>query len=328
MIANTPLAEFIGNEESVAKMARYALAAKSGELPKPCISILGPASTGKTMLARLTARQAGLPLVELQPHSIRTLKDVYKKIIAVNGRLGRDKIAKPCIVFIDEVHAINRKVSDGLLKAIEQSDCVLETEDSRSLDTHNISWLIATTARGELDQAFDTRFDKVKLRCYSKLEVAEIIQKSFPEFNFDCCQRVAHYCGLVPREALFFAREVLADYARTGNSPKEIVERVAADNQIDERGMTFDRMSVLKALSQGPVSARNLACMVHMKTKELERFTLPPLLAITKDRPTPIMTVSSRGYSLTPAGVKELEFRNIDCSEEVMPAAIRSKYNE
>ena len=81
--------------------------------------------------------------------------------IALQPRDDGSFVAPPCIVFIDEVHQLPRKVEQGLLTATEKGTHRLETETGTVLDTYHVCWMIATTDRGLLFDAFDTRFSKV-----------------------------------------------------------------------------------------------------------------------------------------------------------------------
>ena len=326
------LSTIIGNKRAVRRLKRARYQFQTGKPPN--LAIIGPASTGKTLMARSYAHKLA-PFLELQPQAIESLGWLHDKLLPM-----RDK---PCIVFIDEVHNLKKPIVQGLLKAVEPNDRILETEEGYKYDTSKISWVIATTERGLLFDAFDTRFSKVQLRHYSRGEIAQIVKLSYGSFSDAACKMIAHYCGLVPREALLFAEEVLTEWRiqndsdtvdpdNSGdmlpNTPRisEIMKYVANDSGIDEHGMTFKRLSILVELGNGPIASTRLAGCVQVKKQELDRFILPPLLAKTPDR-QPYLSVCSKGYYITPVGLRELDLRGIDnLSHHAIPQSLWRKY--
>jgi hypothetical protein len=276
--------------------------------------------THNTELARRHAKANQLPLVELSPKSIKSTHDIFrnmKRKLAEVGmplvQLGRiDRyVPPPMNVFIDEVHALAAPVVDGLLKATEHNDGVLVTERGVTVDCKNVHWMIATTERGKLFDAFDTRFTKCILNLYTKDEMAKIVQVHNPDWDMGICRLVAHFCGRVPREALAFAREMQLEHNMNPyDSWNNVAHAVAEDNEIDPFGMTYKRLAILKALGRGPVAEKRLPIIAGCKSEELDKFILPWLLATTDDQEA-LVTVSCKGYSITEAGIKELDLRKI-----------------
>ena len=237
MNPDCPFSRFIGNEKAIKRLARSAFSALGKEdhlCRENSWALLGPASTGKTTLAKLYADLLGLPFVEIHPRSIKTANDLLVKIAEVceetiipssydaNGvpsgytslelvpyGKGADHFhLPPMIIFIDEVHALRNNIVQSLLKATEKKDSELITEGGWTVNTRNVCWMIATTDRGMLFDAFDTRFTKVHLRLYSSDEIAKIVQLDNSDWDDDICKLVAKYAGRVPREALGFASEM------------------------------------------------------------------------------------------------------------------------
>jgi hypothetical protein len=113
-----------------------------------------------------------------------------------------------------------------------------------------------------------------------------------------------------------------------GGDWESVASRVAKDHNIDEFGMTFKRIEILKALGQSPISSSQLCYVVHVKEDELKKFIVSPLLARTKDQPIPLITMSSKGYTITPSGLKELDKRGIkNRGLKAMPAQIRDIFS-
>ena len=334
------LNKFVGNREAIRRLSRAVFSAL-GKEDRDCsefsFAICGPASTGKTHLAKLFAKALGLPFVVIEPQSVKRVHDIFLEIekkcaefeedIALFEFNGGRYVLPPMVVFIDEVHNLKNNVVQGLLKATEPNDRTMVTEEGVEVYTGKVCWMIATTDRGDLFDAFDTRFQKVNLRLYSTEEMAQIIKINNPDWSDDVCRIVAKYNAQVPREALAFARDMRVEYEMVGgDSWEEVASIVAADHEIDQWGMTLKRVDILKALGQSPVSAAQLPYMVHVKEEELRKFIMPPLMCRTPDR-EPLVTVSSKGYTITKAGLEELDKRGIpNRGLDAMPDQVRQVF--
>jgi Holliday junction resolvasome RuvABC ATP-dependent DNA helicase subunit len=330
-----PLSKFIGNEKAINRLSRAAYEAFGNEkhLISQNFALFGPASTGKTTLVKLFAETVQLPLVTIEPKSVKSTQDIFQKISDVclnyvfsyQGQSNRTSlelvsqgdgnliVLPPMIVFIDEVHALSDSIVDGLLKATEPNDGVMDT-GKWTVDCRNVCWIIATTDRGLLFDAFDTRFTKIQLECYTSEQVTEMIAIKFMDLDWtiDQSQLVAKFGGRVPREAFAFANEVKIEVDRNGGDFEKAVKAVADDNNIDSFGMTIQRVNILKALGQrGPIAKARMNDVAGCKIEELEKFVMPTLLAETADQ-KPMVQVTSRGYSITAAGIEELVLRGID----------------
>jgi Holliday junction resolvasome RuvABC ATP-dependent DNA helicase subunit len=335
-----PLNRFIGNREAVRRLGRAVFSAL-GEENRCCadysFAICGPASTGKTYLAKLFAESVGIPFVTIEPQSVRRVQDIFEEICRVCEEQNEGLrvvpnedggyILPPMVVFIDEVHNLRKGVVQGLLKATEPNDRSMVTEEGLIVSTENVCWMIATTDRGDLFDAFDTRFQKVNLRLYTKREMARIIKMNNPDWDDEVCLLVAKYNSHVPREALAFARDMRVEHEMNGDvSWKEAAKIVAKDHGIDRWGMTESRVEVLKALGQRAIASTQLQYVVHVKEEELRKFVMPPLLARTPGQ-EPLVTVSTRGYTITPGGISELEKRGLPHRGlDAMPRQIREMY--
>lgn len=342
------LEKFIGNEEAIRRMSR-AVFCSYGNEDHNCsdysFALCGPPSTGKTYLAKLFAKSVQLPFVVIEPQMVKKVQDIFDEIDKVCSEYESDNIKKgelslfdegnntfcppPMIVFIDEVHNLKSNVVQGLLKATEPNDRLMITENGYTVKTNNICWMIATTDRGDLFDAFDTRFQKISLRLYSKKEMAQIIKANNPDWDDDVCLIVANYNSQVPREALAFAKDMRIEREINPLDWKEIAQSVAADHGIDSFGMTYVRVNVLKALGQAPISASQLPFVAHVKEEELRKYIMPPLLSRTPDQPDPLVTVCSKGYAITPAGLKELDKRKIpNKGFDAIPESVRNIFME
>ena len=280
--------------------------------------VTGPASVGKTSLVRTFANCLGLPFLEVNPRSLKTCHNLFEKIQTLidnsndfsNG-LQEDEEkqnnyeAPPMIVFIDEAHALHIEIQDGLLKAIENNDRVLQTEGGVVLNCKNICWFFATTDVGLLFPPLISRFSSIDLKPYTKKEIAEIVQLHNPELPDEACELVAFYESRIPRKALDFAREVqmIAEF-KTNPNYVNICHHLAVENGIDEFGLSSQQAKILTILSKNAVSKDRVAMSLQCGKEQLEKLIMPPLLCETEDNPA-LVTVTRMGYALTDAG-KEL----------------------
>jgi len=311
---NCPFFSFVGNQKAKKKLARVAFDAlgKEDHLCRDLAFLFkGPASSGKTTLARKFAQILDLPFIEISPKSIKTSQDIFKLvknallnagIPLVNLSNRNYYILPPCIIFIDEVHALSQNCVDGLLKATEHSDSILVTEDGTTVNCFNVCWMIATTETGQLFDAFKSRFSDIELNYLSKKDVAKIVKINFPEFDQETCELIAHYRPKIVRKTLEFAREMKLEYNMNPRSWSEIALEIAEDNNIHETGLENIQIQLLKVLEkQETIAINRLAISLERKKEEIEKNIVPALIFSTEDEPA-LIKVTSRGYSLTEAG--------------------------
>lgn len=320
----SPFYRFIGNEKAVRKLtaaAYTALGRVNHEMRELAFAIFGPSSSGKTTLARCYADTVSLPFMEISPKSLRTTDDLFRIIrntlaetavpLVEEDRPNHYRLP-PCVIFIDEVHALSPSVVDGLLKATEYNDAQLVTESGIVIDTYRVTWMIATTDEGKLFEAFRTRFSPVVLTYLNRADIAKIVHLANPDLTLEVCNLVSKYNARIPRKALEFARYMrMVKAMQPGDTWEEIARQVASDEGIDEFGMHEVHLKILRALGQGPIAKNRIALIAGRKDEEVDRNILPWLMVATDDQPA-FITVTGRGYTITEAGVAELDKRGID----------------
>lgn len=316
-----PLSRYVGNDHAREKLAEYAFVALGRAnhcVRELAVFLSGPASVGKTTLIRLLAETVKLPFAEIQPRSVESVNDFFG---VVRQQLGEQDLPvvpirgskhyrlPPCVIFVDEVHGLSQKVVDALLKACEGKDCTLVTERNEIIDCRYVCWSIATTEGGDLFDAFESRFDEVRLSYYTRAELAKIVQINHPEWDNELCTLVAKFQRL-PRKLLRFAEgmKIAKDFAPHKDWETLAVE-VAERNGIDRHGMMKKHLEILKALKDKPVAQDRLPILVGVKKPELQKKLMPVLLCSTADQPA-LVEVGSDGYRLTEAGHAEVNRRN------------------
>ena len=309
---NSPLFKIIGNEDAVELLSWILFDSLNnvGHTCKQNLAFVGPSSAGKTMISKVFAEVLGLPHVEISPKSVNNATDVVKSILhTLNKKAPVGNIVlPPMVILLDESHAFNDNVIQSLLKATDRNDATLSINGT-TLDCKNVCWHFATTDLGKMFDAFITRFERVNLRLYTKNEIAKIIQKNNNDWNESICMMVANYCNRIPRESLAFAELVRKAYKFNLTTWEEAAAAVAKKKGIDEYGMTIQRLNVLIALGQRPLSVNQLCATVGCKDEELRKLILPWLLESTPDQNS-YVSITNR-HHITKEGLAELDKRGI-----------------
>jgi len=125
---NSPLAdrmrprsfeELVGQEHLLEEGSPIALMRDGRHLSS--VVLWGPPGTGKTTLARLIARTAGVPFVQLSAvlSGVKEVKEVMERAAQHRRRTGQSTI-----LFVDEIHRFNKAQQDAFLSHVERGDIV------------------------------------------------------------------------------------------------------------------------------------------------------------------------------------------------------------
>jgi Holliday junction resolvasome RuvABC ATP-dependent DNA helicase subunit len=318
--------DIIANEEAKETLAIYLFDAL-GRASHVCpynVAFYGPSSSGKTFMSKKTAAVLDIAYVEVNPKSVKTINRLYEEIVKVLADRGikiegDNIVLPPMIVFVDEAHGLSEQLEQALLKATEPKDRTLVTESGIKLDCRNVWWQLATTERGRLFHAFDTRFEPINLKLYTKEELVQIIHNKFPNYDLGICQLISNYYSRIPREAIRFAQRVKLTHNFAPGKWEQVVAKVAELKGIDPYGMTYQRLKILEALGRSPLTIGEMCIVAGCEEEELRKYVLPWLKESTPDQPPYI--VAPHRHHLTEVGLAELDRRGISHQpkEEVLP---------
>lgn len=237
-----PFSAFVGNGHAVRRLCRAAFRAfarHNHECSDHSFALLGPSSTGKATLARMFGQLIGLPFVEIDSQACNDLNDIAVAIAQVleNTKINNAQyptlelqdlgngefMVPPCIVFINHVDGLPKKVEQGLRQAVAGT----MTTNGFTLDTTAICWIVASSQH-LLPDAF-AHFTTIRLKPLSGEEVAQVVAIHNPDLPAEVCRLVARHAS-TPWQALAFANEMRTEFEMSGGDWQAVGAVVAKDH--------------------------------------------------------------------------------------------------
>lgn len=260
---------YIGNDEAVYAIERDLLLALASEPPKLTRAFLlwGPSSAGKTEMARRIAGVMGLPFSSFAGATLKNVKQLVGTMerAAMSNNLPIKQVGEKggmpiyrvpaMLVFVDEAHDMKESVQETFLTLIEAKDrtAVIDVDkEMRMYDMADVGFIFATTHPHNLIRTFRNRCTEVALRGYTAAEVSTMVRNAYPDLPVDVIVDIATCCKCIPRKALDFARDVVAESATRGNPDlRECFARVARGRGIlGKNGTTRNDVEVLRVLAK------------------------------------------------------------------------------
>ena len=300
-------ASYIGQERLKKNLQLTIAAAKKRSEPIDHVLLYGPPGLGKTTMASVIANEMGAQIRITSGPAIERAGDLAS--LLTNLQDGD-------ILFIDEIHRLNRTVEEVLYSAMEdfKLDIMLgKGPSSRSLrlDLPKFTIIGATTRTGALAAPLRDRFGMIhRLEFYTPEQIAEIVHRSADILNVEIVPEAASIIStrarLTPRIANRILKR-LRDYADV-NGKGKIDEKIAGEAmallEIDELGLDPGDRLLLSAIidnyNGGPVGVDTLAALIADERSTIEDFYEPYLLQIGLLERTP------RGRKVTPKAYKHL----------------------
>lgn len=281
------LSEFIGQTELKQKLDIFLAAAKNRGEALDHTLFCGPPGLGKTSLAHVLAREMGAQLVSTSGPALEKSGDLAAILTSLNPR---------DILFIDEIHRLNRQVEESLYPALEDFhlDIVLGQGPSARVMKLNLppfTLIGATTRAGLLTSPMMGRFGMVlRLDHYSPEELQMVVVRSAGilkcRIEMDGALEVARRSRGTPRIANRLLRrvrdfaEIKADGVITGPVASAALEML----DVDKRGLdAMDRLfltTIIEKFGAGPVGIETLCSAIGEERETLEDVYEPYLLQI------------------------------------------------
>ena len=271
------LKEYIGQDKVKENMKIYIEAAKKRGEPLDHVLLYGPPGLGKTTLANIIATEMNSNIKITSGPAIEKPGDLAALLT---------NLAPNDVLFIDEIHRLNRSVEEILYPALEDYnlDIIIgKGPSARSirLDLPKFTLVGATTRAGSLTTPLRDRFGIVnRLELYTEEELKTIVKRSAEimeiSINEDGAMEIAKRSRGTPRIANRLLKRV-RDYASVlgdGNVTKEIADIALQKLEIDNMGLdNIDRKileSIIVNYTGGPVGIETLASTIGEEVETLE----------------------------------------------------------
>lgn len=281
------LGEYVGQSQVKANLDIVLRAAKGRGEPLDHVLLYGPPGLGKTTLAHIISKEMGVGIKVTSGPAISRAGDLAA--IITNLQNGD-------ILFIDEIHRLNKTIEEILYPAMEDFalDIVLGKGPSAQilrLDLPKFTLIGATTRYNLLSSPLRDRFGIThRLDFYNHEELAEIIRRSarILKINIDdqSRQEIASRSRATPRIANRVLKRV-RDYAQVkadGNIDVALSRRALDLMSIDQHGLDEVDRKLLKIIahnfSGGPVGLGTLAAALQEEAGTIEDIFEPYLMQL------------------------------------------------
>lgn len=279
--------DYIGQDKTKEKLKIFVDAAKKRREPLDHVLLSGPPGLGKTTMATIITNELGANMKITSGPAIERQGDLAS--ILTNLQAGD-------VLFIDEIHRINRNIEEILYSAMEDFalDLMLgkgTTAQSLRLDLQPFTLVGATTRSGMLSSPLRDRFGVlVTLDMYKNEELAEIVKRSAAilgtPIDPEACFEIGSRSRGTPRVANRLLRrvrdyaEVMSDGKITLNTAKLALKLL----EVDDLGLDKNDKKIVETIAMnfngGPVGIDTIAASTGEESVTIEDVIEPYLLQI------------------------------------------------
>lgn len=297
-------------QPTIKENLRILLTAAKGRKQQPeHVLLYGPPGLGKTTLAHLIAKELGANLRTTSGPAIERVGDLAS--ILTNLSPGD-------VLFIDEVHRLNRTIEEVLYPAMEAGvlDIVIGKGPSArtvQLELPAFTLIAATTRISMLSAPLRSRFSGgvFRLSYYTEDEIAEILRRSAAILGIvidaESLKEISRRSRATPRTANYLLKRA-RDFAEVSDTPLDMktVKKALALLEIDEAGLNQTDRDILTAIIEKfdgkPVGLKTLSAALSEEEATIEEVHEPYLMQLGLLERTP------RGRMVTDKGHIHLGF--------------------
>ena len=281
------LAEYIGQEKAKQNLSIFIEAARRRTESLDHVLLHGPPGLGKTTQAGIIAQEMGVNIRITSGPAIEKPGDLAALLT---------NLSENDILFVDEIHRLNRAVEEILYPAMEDYaiDIIIgkgPSANSIRLDLPKFTLIGATTRAGSLSAPLRDRFGvTLRLELYTPEELAKIVTRSAGILNVSIepegAMEIARRSRGTPRIANRMLRRV-RDFAQVmadGVITKSVADKALLALEVDYLGLDNVDRRMLQAIIEnyggGPVGLDTLAATIGEESVTLEDVYEPYLMQI------------------------------------------------
>ena len=298
---------YIGQSELKETLKITLEAAKLREKPLDHLLFYGPPGLGKTTIAGVIATQMGVEIKITSAPALERPRDIIGILMSLKG--GE-------ILFIDEIHRLNKVAEEILYPAMEDFTLDMTTGKSQTAKTLRVpipkfTLIGATTKAGDLSSPLRDRFGMIhRLEFYSVDELAQVVERTAKIVEISITKEGAKAIAMrsrgTPRIANRLVKRV-ADFALVkydGIIDENIANESLDILKIDKFGLDMTDRALLNLIIDkydgGPVGVETIAAALSEDVRTIEDVCEPYLLQAGFLQRTP------RGRKVSPEGYRHL----------------------